>query len=157
MPEDAAADRSLRYPAFCNALRKTFSVSTQLLVCRYAGAGVHMLYNSQAPRGRAPLFYDHSNLILRVVVKEGFYCTTFSAYLTSIVHMRGNTIYHCGISHSGVKVSFISDTSLDQHGRFTIGFCPEEAISGQLCPVFHVIQPHLSRTSSSSLPSHCAL
>ena len=59
VPEDAVADRSLRFPAFCNALRKTFSVWTKLLVCRYACTGVHTLYNNQAPRGRPPLFYDH--------------------------------------------------------------------------------------------------
>ena len=43
MPEDAVADRSLRFPAFCNALRKTFSVWTKLLICRYACTGVHII------------------------------------------------------------------------------------------------------------------
>ena len=37
-----------------------------------------MLYNNQAPRGQPPLFYDHSNLILRVVVKDGFYCSGYA-------------------------------------------------------------------------------
>ena len=43
VPEDAVADRSLCFQAFCNAIRKTFSVWTKLLVCRYACAGVHVI------------------------------------------------------------------------------------------------------------------
>ena len=62
MPDDAVADRSLRFPAFCQALRKTFSVWTKLLVTyvdmRVPCAGV--IYNNQAPRGRPSLFYDYS-------------------------------------------------------------------------------------------------
>ena len=43
VPVDAVADRSLRFTTLCNALRKTFSVWTKLLVCRYACTRVHML------------------------------------------------------------------------------------------------------------------
>ena len=43
VPEDAVADRSLRFPAFCNALRKMFTACTKLLVYRYACIRVHML------------------------------------------------------------------------------------------------------------------
>ena len=44
-----------------------------------------MLYNSQVPRGRPSLLCDHTNVILRVVVKEGFYCTWFSSWKSCTV------------------------------------------------------------------------
>ena len=75
MPEDAVADRSLRFPAFCNALRKTFSVWTKLLVCRSIHVCRSPHYKISKPLMDNQPFYEHSNLILKVVVKEGFYCT----------------------------------------------------------------------------------
>ena len=81
VPEDIVVDWSLRLPRSATATgtpRKPFSVWTILLctaVSGYVCSGVHMLYNSQVPRGRLSLLYDHTNVILRVVVKEGFYCT----------------------------------------------------------------------------------
>ena len=75
VPEDIIVDWSLRYLRSAPATsRKQFSVWTILLciaievyVCVlectcYIGA------NSQIPRGRPSLLYDHINVILRVVV-----------------------------------------------------------------------------------------
>ena len=62
MPEDAVADMSLRFLAFCNALgeRRSQRGRNCYYSIIYVCTRVHMLYNSQAPRGRPPLFYDHS-------------------------------------------------------------------------------------------------
>ena len=77
VPEDIVGlvDWSLRYPrSEMAAPRKQFSVWTILLciaVCRSMCSGVHMLFigaNSQIPRGRPPLLYDHINVVLRVVI-----------------------------------------------------------------------------------------
>ena len=72
LAEDIVVGWSQRFPRSATP-RKPFSVWT-ILLC-IAVSGVHMLYNSQVPRGRPSLLYDHTNVILRVVVKEGFYCT----------------------------------------------------------------------------------
>ena len=53
--------------------------------CRMCvGSGMHRLGpyigpNSQVPRARPSLLYDHTNVILRVVVKDGFYCIVLEA------------------------------------------------------------------------------
>ncbi len=77
--------------AVCNGSRYTpeaISVWTILLLCiaacGYVCSGVHMLYNSQVPRGRPSLLYDHTNVILMMVVKEGFYCI----YCTTEIHQQ---------------------------------------------------------------------
>ena len=63
VPEGAVADWSVRLPAICDgyAAKDIFRTCYAVL--------------SQTPHERPPRFYDHPNVILRVVVKEGFYCS----------------------------------------------------------------------------------
>ena len=71
--EDIIVDWSLRFPRSATTTSTFLSVWTLLLciaVSRYECSGVHMLYNCQFSRGRPPLFYDHTNVILKVVIKE---------------------------------------------------------------------------------------
>ena len=81
MPENIVVTWSLRFPRYATATgtpRKPFSVWTILLcIAVYRPytcvCGVHMLNmytpeNSQVPRERPSLLYDHTNVILRVVV-----------------------------------------------------------------------------------------
>ena len=70
VPEDIAVDWSLPYPA-TDTPRNPFSVWTILLciavwVC--SGVQCYIAPNSQIPRGRPSLLYDHTNVILMVVV-----------------------------------------------------------------------------------------
>ena len=75
VPEDIAVDWSLRYPRSATArplvyTPKAISVWT-ILLCIAVGVPEGTCYigpNSQIPRGRPSLLYDHINVILRVVV-----------------------------------------------------------------------------------------
>ena len=57
-----------------------FQCVDTVAVCRYMCVPECTLSNSQVPCGRPSLFYNHTNVILRVVVKDGFYCSQCSGY-----------------------------------------------------------------------------
>ena len=72
VPEDIVVEWSLRYPrSAMTTPRKPFSVWT-ILLCIAVGVCLegtcYIGSNSQIPRGRPSLLYDHINVILRVVV-----------------------------------------------------------------------------------------
>ena len=47
---------------------------------------------SQTPHERPPRFYDHPNVILRVVVKEGFYCILYMEHWSSSHGLRTHVL-----------------------------------------------------------------
>ena len=80
VPEDIVEDWSLRFPRSATATRYTlkaiFRVDDTVTHCCmwiHVFRSAHVI-NSQVPRGRPSLLYDHTNAVLSVVVKEGFYC-----------------------------------------------------------------------------------
>ena len=81
------------FPAVCNGYRYTlkaiFSVDETVMLCR-----VPECTCSQVPRGRPSLLYDHTNVILRVVVKEGFYCTTFVFSCQTVFTLSDNVLQY---------------------------------------------------------------
>ena len=81
MPEGIVVDWFLRFPRSATTTgtpKSHFQCGRYCHALPYVGGyvcfGVHMLYNIQVIRGRPSLLYDHTNVILRVVVKEVFYC-----------------------------------------------------------------------------------
>ena len=47
---------------------------------------------SQTPHERPPRFYDHPNVILRVVIKEGFYCIMIVDVGTILFQLKSTVI-----------------------------------------------------------------
>ena len=71
MPENIVVAWSLRFPRYATATgtpRKPFSVWTLLLCIAVCRPYTCVPENSQISRERPSLLYDHTNVILRVVV-----------------------------------------------------------------------------------------
>ena len=70
-----------------------------------------MLCNSPVPRGRPCLLYDHTNVILRVVVKEGFYC---------IINGISPNIYHFSDCSCQVVIQWTSKNLCALHPMWIV-------------------------------------